>query len=63
MWVHPAGALLDKLLDPGLQAGRDIIGDVDDHIEHQPQVDHTCVLVALQLLPSGIDLDIEANGV
>ena len=60
--VHSTEALLTKRLDPGLQTDRDIIGDVDNDVKHQPQVDHARLLMVLQPLPHGIYVDIKADG-
>ena len=60
--VHPAEALLAERLDPGLQTSRDVVGGVDNDVKYQPEVNHARLLVTLQLLPSGLYLDIEAGG-
>ena len=58
----PAEAFLTKHLDPGRQAGYDADWDVDNHVQHQLQVGHAHLLMALQILPHGLNLHVEANG-
>ena len=60
--VHLDEALLIERLDPGLQNDHNTVGDIDNDVDHQQQAEHAPLLMALQLLPRGLHLDVEAGG-